>query len=442
MMTTAAEMINLDDKSPTTAESVASAGDGRELGVPRAAPDSVVTPMALPNEPQPPPAKHQKRNDCAIVTTEKWTIFGLTDEHNAMLFIACSKKKAENVRPAAVATGAPKLREWMKANERLITSPAWNWREHIIVLARNIPDDRVLAFKTMLMSDYGTIWNEGNGKCNVHMPHAACFEDKYSSMREELKGPFSKDVVETPLEDAHVEHAMLLQLEADTRDDNNESQPGVVSALALSEATVESLGGSKFAEVVKTLMNKYHKPGVETRTTYVNIVTLNKELNEQYEAVKAYETADTGTVNIEMHKEALKAYERLKNDVHSRAQQLEFHPDDVNNTLNMTYSLVWHRLASISEAVKLRDSVNKNSFKSMMAHMQPTFVSPKTKVQYGYGGAIKNAEAFIKQAETGQTDWTSFQRQQVEWRLRQLKRMKDENAALESLPVYHCEPGS
>lgn len=382
--------------------------------------------------------KRSKPSTAVVLKGGGCTIFAMTDINHKMIYISQTRKNPAMVRPAALAAGAPMFKQWLQEHREQTTSKDWKWPEHLRILARRVPFEDVTKFKTMLMSDYDTIWSEGSGTCNCHTP-CATEESEYPAMREALRTKYSPDNLGTAIEAANAYRDIFEALDQETLDDDNQSDPSISLALALCNETVEALQGSKFWNAVKKLHVKYHKPSAEWRQKKVDPYQLYRDLltdnNNGNDDILAYNVAEDRNEELYGHKEAVRLFKELRNDaglVNQKLQPLSKEEREKHEH-KLTYSFVAFRLKLILNTIAERDSVNKQSFQSEMAWTQPTFIHPKTKQPIGYAKAIENAERVLVKV----TDLTEWQRKQVTLRLALLERMQAQNAALSSLPVRH-----
>lgn len=359
------------------------------------------------------PAKRKKST--AVVSVKPHNIYALTDEHGQFRYIGSTAK--DKVRAASLGVGAPMLKLWIlkvAAND-----PDWNWTQHTKILARNVPAHRVCAFKTMLMSDHGTFWSEGNGMCNLHGQSVAGIEHQFPAMREEIESDFASTSVNA-LQAAEIDADIMADIDDDTRDDTG-SIPIIHNALIERQEYLQALRGSPFEQAVKMLVDKYHKGGFD-RTNEIKLEQFITDINTLYDDHNSY--VWSSHLEESMHEEAMSILKRLR--VYTGMGTTT--PDTP-----MTYNFVHERLKLLMNAVKHRDNINGQSFQSQMAWTQPTFKLKPSKLPQGYEAAIGHAENTLEKCE----DLTAWQRKQMKARLQLLERMKNNDEPIKSCPILN-----
>lgn len=360
------------------------------------------------------PTKRKKLSKSnAVVSTKPHTIFALTDEKGQIRYIGSTVKN--NVRAASLGVAAPMLRIWILSVNK--NYPNWDWSQHIKILARNVPADRVRAFKTMLMSDNQTFWSENNGKCNMHAQGIAGIEHEFSSMREELETGFATTSV-TPLQAAEVDEAIMADIDEDTRDENG-SIPSIRNALIERQQYLQTLHGSPFEQKTKAMVDKYQRGGCE-RTNLVPLEEFITDLNGLVGEGDAYKWSSP--LEKSMHDEAMALLKRLRVHTGNGTKAPE---------VPITYNMASERLKLLMSAIRHRDNINAQSFQSQMAWTQPTFKLKPSGLPQGYEVAIGHAQKTLDHC----TDLTAWQRKQMESRLNLLKRMQRDDEPIASCPL-------
>jgi len=361
-----------------------------------------------------PAVKRRKTN--AIVSIKPHTIYGVVDNDNNIIYIGSTTN--EKIRSASVEGGAPMLRVWIQS--MITEDPEWKLGDHIKILARNVPADRVLAFKTMLKSDHKTFWSEGNGRCNMHAQNVADIEHEFPKMRQELEDGFVTNTI-TPLQAAETDQSILADIDAETRDENG-SIPCVQNALIVQNELVQALQGSNFERMTTALMGEYHREKLG-RFEKVDLDDLNRKLNHLKEENEHHPRHEDNQVEASLHDSALSMLRRLVGVTHA----------DATNSTDITYSYVYEHLKALAAVIRHRDNINSRSFQSQMAWTQPSFKHKGNQIPQGYDEAIRHANESLNNPQY--RDATEWQKTQMKARLASIEQMKRNNEPIRSCPL-------
>jgi len=360
------------------------------------------------------PAKRKKTH--AMVSSKRHTIYAVVDvigDTTEYKYIGSTTN--ENLRKTSLGVGAPKLKAWLQT--AIANDPQWEWSDHIKILARNVPADRVNAFKAMFMSDFKTLWSEGNDKCNLHVKGVTDTENDFAAMRHELESGFATHQV-TSMQAAETDVSIIADLDAQTCDEEG-SIPNLHTALIERQRYLQALRGSPFEQAVKCMVDKYNKLGAG-RVGHIPLKAFMAELNTLYDEHNAYQSSSD--LEHSMHEEALAILKRLR---------VATGMDTTMPKHEFTYSFVHERLKLLVSAIKHRDNINAQSFQSQLAWTQPTFKLKSNRSPQGYEAAIRHAKKTLTECK----DLTVWQKKQMKARLHLLEKMHRDNEPITSCPI-------